>query len=517
MSERASQVWKFQGGLKLAPHKAKSTAEPIATTPPPALAVLPLLQHEGRPAVPVVEPGTRVRTGEPVADAEEPDGAPLHAPVSGTVVQIEDRPVPHPGGLSAPCIIIESDGEDRPFDGYTPIADHLALEPEEIASIVREAGIVGLGGAVFPTSIKLQSARNAPLEALILNGAECEPWISCDDMLMRERADSVVFGAQIMLHALGTDRCIIAVEHDKPEAIAALEVAAGGDDRLEIASVTTAYPAGGERQLIQVLTRREVPTGKLPPDIGYLTQNVGTAAAIADRFRHGRPLISRIVTVTGHGVRSPRNFDVRLGTPFAALVAEAGGYAGEVSRLVMGGPMMGFAVATDDVPAVKATNCIWAATADELRSTDDEMPCIRCGECARVCPAALLPQQLYWYTRAGNFEAVLDHALFDCIECGCCDLVCPSHIPLVGYFRFAKDEIRSRDQARMRAARAKRRFDERVARLENLSSERIAALEARRPELQAAPHGRNQETDPIREIMRRVENKRASGPEDESG
>ncbi|MGH8494545.1 MAG: electron transport complex subunit RsxC [Gammaproteobacteria bacterium] len=515
-SERVSQVWKFPGGLRLPPHKSASTTQPIAIAPAPAIAVLPLLQHTGAPATPVVKPGAQVLTGEPIASAEDHIGAPLHASVSGKVIAIENRPVPHPGGLSAPCIVIEADGRDQHYEGYAPVADHLALEPSEIGRLVGEAGIVGLGGAVFPTSVKLRTAGGAPLEALILNGAECEPWISCDDMLMRERADSVVLGAQIMLHALQAGRCVIAIEHDKPEAIAALEAASAGDKRFEVIAVTTAYPAGGERQLIQVLTHREVPTGRLPPDIGYLMQNVATAAAVAQRFRDGRPLISRIVTVAGDGIASPRNFEARLGTPFSALAAEAGGYSGEVARVVMGGPMMGFAVPTDEVPVVKATNCIWAATARDVRATDDEMPCIRCGECARVCPAVLLPQQLYWYTRAGDFDKVLDYALFDCIECGCCDFVCPSHIPLTGYFRFAKSEITAREADRARAARAKWRHEIHTERIARRESERVVALEARRPELQAAPHGRADQSDPIREIMRRVEKKESASDDPSS-
>ncbi len=508
-AERASRVWKFPGGLKLAPHKSASTAGAIAVAPPPEIAVLPLLQHAGTPASPIVKAGAQVLTGEPVASVEGSIGAPLHAPMSGKVIAIEDRPIPHPGGLSAPCIVIEADGEDRHYAGYAPITDHQELEPAEIRRIVREAGIVGLGGAAFPTSVKLHAGREKPLEALILNGAECEPYITCDDMLMRERAGSIVLGAQIMLHALQAGRCVIAIEHDKSEAIAALKTETASDDRFDVVGVTTAYPAGGERQLIQVLTHREVPSGGLPPDIGYLTQNVGTAAAVAERFRDGRPLISRIVTVAGGGVAAPRNFEARLGTSFAALVAEAGGYAGQVARLIMGGPMMGFALATDEVPVVKATNCIWAATPADVRATDDEMPCIRCGECARVCPAVLLPQQLYWYTRAGDFDRVLDYALFDCIECGCCDVVCPSHIPLVGYFRFAKCEIEAGQAQREQAAHARLRHDSRTERLARRNAERVAALEARRPELQAAPHGRREESDPIREIMRRVEKKKS--------
>ncbi|HUO83276.1 MAG TPA: electron transport complex subunit RsxC [Gammaproteobacteria bacterium] len=506
MSNRAHRVWKFPGGLRLPPHKSASTAEPVATAEPPAVAVLPLSQHAGAASVPIVAAGRRVLAGEPVARANDGISAPLHAPTSGTILAIEDRQVPRPGGPVEPCVILEADGRDQRYEGYEPVDDPQALAPAEIRRLVHEAGIVGLGGAVFPAAVKLEAGDRQPLDTLILNGAECEPYISCDDMLMRERAAHVVHGAQIMLHALSARCCLVAVEHDKPEAIAALKAAVreSGDDRFEVVSVTTAYPAGGERQLIQVLSGREVPAGGLPPDIGYMTQNVGTAAAVSDRFRHGRPLISRVVTVAGGGVASPRNFDARLGTPFAALIAAAGGYTDEAARLVMGGPMMGFALPDDALPVVKATNCIWVAGAADLRRTDDEMPCIRCAECARVCPAVLLPQQLYWYTRARDFEKVVDYAVFDCIECGCCDLVCPSHIPLVSYFRYAKNEIRGRDVQRERAARAQRRHAERNRRLAQRDAEQQAALDEHTRAAQRARAQPREAAGAIDDIMRRA-------------
>ena len=502
MSDGAHRVWKFPGGLRLPPHKSASTAHPIAAAEPPGIAVLPLRQQAGAPAIPLVAPGQRVRAGEPVARAGGEISAPLHAPTSGKLLAIEDRPTPY--AAAGPCLILAADGKDERYEAYEPVDDPQALAPAEIRRLVHEAGIVGLGGAVFPTAVKLDTADRPALTALILNGAECEPYISCDDMLMRERATRVVDGAGIMLHALGADRCVVAVEHDKPQAIDALEAAIAGDDRFEVVSVTTAYPAGGERQLIEVLSGREVPAGGLPPDIGYLTQNVATAAAVSDRFRSGQPLISRIVTVAGGGVASARNFDVRLGTPIAELVAAAGGYTDGAARLVMGGPMMGIALPTDAVPVVKATNCIWVATGADLRATDDEMPCIRCAECARVCPAILLPQQLYWYTRARDFDKVADYAVFDCIECGCCDLVCPSHIPLVSYFRFAKGEIRKRGAEHERAARARQRQENRNRRLAKREVEQQTALEEQTRAVARVRDDAGARAHTIGEIMQRV-------------
>jgi len=311
------------------------------------------------------------------------------------------------------------------------------------------------------------------VQTLILNGAECEPYISCDAALVRARPQRIVLGAQIMLHALQVNECLIAVETDKTETITALEAALkeADDERIELVRVPARYPEGGERQLIQVLTGREVPHDGLPIDIGFVCQNLGTAAAVADALE-GHALTERIVTVTGPGLREAHNVEARFGTPVSDLIALCGGYAENVQRLVMGGPMMGFALATDAVPVVKATNCLLALTTTAVRAEGDELPCIRCGECARACPARLLPQELFRHTRSGAFEQVHALHVFDCIECGCCDFVCPSHIPLTQTFRYAKGELWADERERHRRQVARLRHELREARTATADKER---------------------------------------------
>ncbi len=468
----------MRGGLKLPAHKAVSTRDPILTGPRPRTLVLPLQQHAGESAEPLVVPGEAVARYQPLARAAGFVSAWVHAPASGTVVAIEPRPIPHASGFDAPCIILQTDPTDIDWTGAVPL-DHWAdASPEAIRTKVAEAGIVGLGGAAFPAHVKLEPGAGTPVHTLVLNGAECEPYISCDDRLMRERADRVVLGARIMMRALHATRCAIAVEEDKPEARNAVRDALrrsyGAD--IEVAVVPAVYPQGGERQLIETLTGRAVPRDGLPLDIGIVCHNVGTAAAVADAVVDGIPLVRRVVTVTGAGVTSPRNVDALLGTPIVALVEACGGYAEAPQRLLMGGPMMGIALPGDDVPVVKATNCIVAATAADVTDRPQARPCIRCGECADVCPAGLLPQQLFRFACADDLEQAESHALFACIECGCCDLVCPSHIRLVDHFRWAMGEIWARDEDRRKAELAKRRFDARTHRLELERAEREARL-----------------------------------------
>ncbi|MGD9388273.1 MAG: electron transport complex subunit RsxC [Gammaproteobacteria bacterium] len=474
---KQSRLWHFHGGLKLDARAAAAVAAPIGTVPLPAQLVLPLSQHVGQPAEPIVSPGDRVLRGQPIARPNGYVGAKVHASSSGTVVEIAEHPVPHPSGLSADCIVIETDGRDERWGGYEPLSDYTALNGPDLRARVRAAGVVGLGGAAFPTAVKLGAGSG--LKLLILNGAECEPYICCDELLLRERADEVLAGAQILMRALDISRCVVAIEDDKPLARQALEVAIArsGDARLEVVSVPALYPEGGERQLIKVLTGEEVPARGVPPDIGYLCHNVGTAAAVARAVLQGEPLISRIVTVTGEGVARPQNMEVRLGTPISALVQACGGYTESAAHLLMGGAMMGFPLADDSLPVIKGTNCIVVASREEIRPRTPAMPCIRCGECAEVCPAQLLPQQLYWHARSEDLEPLDDYHLFDCIECGCCDVACPSQIPLTQYFRYAKTELWARQRDRVRSDVARERFEARRDRIE-------AEQEARRKRLE---------------------------------
>jgi electron transport complex protein RnfC len=450
----------------LPPHKEISRNKRILKALLPATVTLPVQQHIGAPAQPVVQPGDEVLTGQLIATAQGTISGSVHASISGTISRVGMAPVTHLSGRDGLCITIQSDGKDHRSAEYAPIDDYLSVDPAALRSLIASAGIVGLGGAVFPTAVKIKVGTAAGIETLLINGAECEPYITCDAALMRERANEIVSGAQILLHALQVERCVFALERDVPKSLEAMEnaISASADGRLELVTVPTIYPAGGEKQLIQALTGREVPTGGLPHDVGFVCQNVATAAAVAKRVLTGEPLISRIVTCTGSGIAEPRNLEVRLGTPIAEIVAQCGGYTEDVARLIIGGPMMGFPVRSDQLPVTKVVNCVLAATRAEIGAERVTMPCIRCGESARVCPANLLPQQLYWHIRAGDLAKTREYDVFDCIECGCCDYVCPSHIPLVEHYRHAKAQIRSLDEMTRQAELARQRSEHKNAR-----------------------------------------------------
>lgn len=501
MSAPTYDLGKLHGGLRLPAHKKMSTSAPIVRVPVPDQLVLPLTQHAGDPAQPVVGVGETVLKGQLIAASEGSLGAHVHASSSGKIIAIEPWPVPRRYGDDAPCIVIECDGEDRPMEPGPPTADYRQLAPAELLTRILEGGIVGLGGAVFPTAQKLMQATTAELEYLILNGVECEPYISCDDMLMREYAAELAGGAQILLHALGLETCYIVVESDKPEALERLGDVLGelGDERIILKQVPTIYPSGGEDQLVQLVANREVPSGGLPTDVGCLVQNVGTAAAIHNWIVNGEPLISRVTTVTGDGVASPVNVEARLGTTVADIVEHIGGYTDRAQQLIIGGPMTGKSVTTDRVPLVKAANCILVMS--EAPAIGAEMPCIRCGDCAAVCPVQLLPQQLFWYACADDEARLRSYGLTDCIECGCCDLVCPSHIPLTFDFRMAKAHIREQADETARAERARQRFEARTQRLEKEQRARDQELAQQKATAKQAG------ADAIAEIMKRKQQK----------
>jgi electron transport complex protein RnfC len=436
-------------------------------------------QGSGAPSLPVVAAGDLVRLGSLVARPGAPDSVSLHSPVSGRVRAIERRALAHGDGL---CIVIENDGSDRLDRTVRPV-EWSALEGPELLERLREAGIAGLGGAAFPAGAKLAAARAAGVSMLLLNGAECEPWICCDDALMRERATDVVLGAQVMLAASGADACVVAIEDDKPEAVATMTAAvdAAGDARIAVSALPAVYPLGAERQLIDVVTGREVPHDRLPPAIGVVCQNVGTAAAVARWVRTGWPAITRILTVTGSGVAEPANVEARIGTTVAELVAACGGYCDEPLSLIAGGAMTGRALGTDAVPVTKGLACVVAATAADLSPRGPERPCIRCGDCSAACPAYLLPQQLHRAALVDDEAGFARFGLADCIECGCCDYVCPSRIPLVERFRDAKARRLERDHDRRRAEEARARHDRHQRRLAaEAEAERRAFDEARR-------------------------------------
>ena len=473
----------FHGGLKTVRHKTESNRETILPGSVPERLVVPLRQHVGAIAKPLVQAGDRVLKGQMIG---QPDGyvsAAVHAPTSGRVVAVDQQPVPHPSGLPDWCVTIESDGQDRWIE-RTPV-DYQRMHPSDLRNFVRNAGVVGLGGAVFPSAVKMNlSGHCERLEQLILNGAECEPWMTCDDLIMRERAVEIVAGIHILAHLLQPREVLIGIEDDKPEAIAAMNAACSGTG-YQVRPVPTRYPSGGAKQLTKLLTNKEAPVNGRSTDIGVQCFNVATAYTLHRAVAHGEPVISRIVTVTGH-IAQPRNIDALLGSSFADLIARCGGYREGVERLIMGGPMMGFAMHSDGVPVTKATNCILAVGADALVEPP-VMPCIRCGDCVEVCPANLLPQQLYWHARAKEFDKIQDYHLFSCIECGCCSYVCPSHIPLVQYYRYAKNEIWALEKEKQRAELARRRHQARMERLDREQREREAKLRQKAPPRAASP------------------------------
>ncbi|EOG5903736.1 electron transport complex subunit RsxC [Vibrio vulnificus] len=484
---RTGALWDFPGGVHPAENKRQSNQQPLVHAALANEIVLPLKQHIGKPGNILVNVGDHVLKGQLLTQSNAGFTLPIHASTSGTITAIETRTVAHPSGLSEMCVVITPDGQDT-WCEKQPVVDYSQQNSDYLLDVIRMAGISGMGGAGFPTAKKIQSGLGRT-EILIVNAAECEPYITADDKLLQEHAKEVLQGIEIVEHILQPKLTIIGIEDNKPEAIKALESAAQNKD-IVIRVIPTKYPSGGEKQLIKVLTNKEVPAGGIPADIGILVQNVGSLYAIKRAVIDGEPMVNRVVTLTGNTFETPRNVWVPLGTPVHALLEQFGYQADKkLPRLIMGGPMMGFSLPHANVPITKTSNCILAPTRKEISPAGYEMECIRCGACAEACPASLLPQQLQWHAKAEEFDKCEELNLKDCIECGACAFVCPSEIPLVSYYRQAKAEIRTRAQEADAAERAKLRFEEKKARMEREKEEREnrfkKAAEDRRKEMKS--------------------------------
>jgi electron transport complex protein RnfC len=464
-------------------HKRPAADVALRTLPPPARLYMPLHQHVGGAARPIVLAGQKVLKGQLLAEAQGNISAPIHAPVSGTVAAIGEVTAPHPSGLGFAAITLESDFEDRWIE-TAQVADPFALAPEEIVRLTAAAGVVGLGGATFPAAVKFVLGKRLAVGTLIVNGGECEPYLSSDDRIMRDHADQVVDGARIVMHAIGAREALVGIEANKPEAIAAMRVAAERFPEVKICPVPARYPMGSDKQLIQTLTGKEVPADARAAEVGVLVHNVSTCAAVHKAVRLGRPLVERIVTINGGAVVRPGNVFAPLGTLVDELLDFCGLHEAP-SRLILGGPMMGTPLLHGRIPLVKGASGILAFDAREA-VVPEAGPCIRCGNCTRACPMGLLPLEMAARIRAGELDAAVDFMLTDCISCGCCAYVCPSHIPLVQYFSHAKGELAARERAKLRTDAAKRLAEARIARLEREAIEKSAVAARRKAERAAA-------------------------------
>ena len=478
------KLFKIRGGVHPHDRKALAAGQPIEDLPLPALLHIPLQQHIGAPASPAVRRGQLVAKGDLLANGQGQISAPVHAPTSGRIMGVGSYPAHHASGLSVPTITLKPDGEDRWGDDIQGVSDPFALAPQEIASRVAAAGIVGLGGATFPAAVKLNLRTKYRLHTLVINGAECEPYLTCDDRLMRERSEAVIDGIRIMAHALGVERIVIGIENNKPEAQAAMTEAASVYPAIRVARLPTRYPMGSEKHLVQTLTGRETPARGLTADIGVVVHNPATAFAVHEALRFGYPLVARVVTVSGGAIAQPRNLRVPLGTRVQDLLDYCGGFRVEPERLISGGPMMGQPLPSTRVPMVKGSNGVLALTGAETH-VRETMPCIRCASCVQACPCGLVPLEMAAHTRIGDLEGAVGAGLMDCIGCGSCAYVCPAHIPLVQFFNYAKGEMAARGRAKQKQAETKRLVDQRTARIEAIKQAKREAMEKRKRELAA--------------------------------
>ncbi|HHF4079245.1 TPA: electron transport complex subunit RsxC [Haemophilus influenzae] len=506
----SGKLWDFKGGIHPPEMKSQSNSQPLRHLPLGTDFYIPLKQHVGTTGNLLIKEGDYVLKGQALTKGDGLRMLPVHAPTSGTIKSIKPYVATHPSGLDEPTIHLQADSLDQWIE-RNPIDDFSTLSPEQLIHKIYQAGIAGLGGAVFPTAAKIQSAEQK-VKLLIINGAECEPYITCDDRLMRERADEIIEGIRILRYILRPEKVVIAIEDNKPEAIEAIRKALQGANDISVRIIPTKYPSGATKQLIYLLTGIEVPSGARSSSIGVLMQNVGTMFAIKRAVINDEPLIERVVTLTGNKIAEKGNYWVRLGTPISQILSDVGYQFDKYFPVFVGGPMMGLELPNFNAPVTKIVNCLLAPDYLEYAEPEAEQACIRCSSCSDACPVNLMPQQLYWFARSEDHKKSEEYALKDCIECGICAYVCPSHIPLIQYFRQEKAKIWQIKEKQKKSDEAKIRFEAKQARMEREEQERKArsqrAAQARREEL-----AQTKGEDPVKAALERLKAKKANETE----